>query len=250
MVHHIGNISSYYAQLYSQKQDNTSSTADTDNTLQQLIASLMNNAPGATPAPAPATNTSKGPCSGAASSASNISSQNLLQLANANNTDTPEDALYALLQGMSSAMQSGTAQLSQSLFQAIDANGDGSITKDEMEQAVTKAGGTAQSADALFAKLDPNNTGSITAQQLAQNMPQAAHHHHHHGGGGGKMAQQLEQSLFSAMDTNDDGSVTQTELEQSVTQAGGTTQSADSLYAMLDPDKTGSFTSSALNELI
>ena len=47
----------------------------------------------------------------------------------------------------------------QNLFNKIDGNGDGSISKSELEQAVTSAGGTTQAADALYAKIDPNNTG-------------------------------------------------------------------------------------------
>jgi Ca2+-binding EF-hand superfamily protein len=60
------------------------------------------------------------------------------------------------------------AAFAQNLFSQIDANGDGSIGKSELERAVTAAGGTTQAADALFAKIDPNNTGSVSEQQLAQ----------------------------------------------------------------------------------
>jgi len=70
-------------------------------------------------------------------------------------------------------------QLARSLFSQIDAGGTGSITKSELEQAVTSAGGTTQGADALYAKLDPNNTGSVTEQQFAQTLSQLAPHHHH-----------------------------------------------------------------------
>jgi len=40
--------------------------------------------------------------------------------------------------------------LAQNLFSQIDSNGDGSISKSEMEQAVTAAGGTTQAADSLY----------------------------------------------------------------------------------------------------
>jgi hypothetical protein len=54
------------------------------------------------------------------------------------------------------------------MFSQIDGNGDGSISKTELEQAVTAAGGTTQGADALFSQLDPNNTGSVSEQQFLQ----------------------------------------------------------------------------------
>src|SRR5579864_2527322 len=71
----------------------------------------------------------------------------------------------------SSYYANAVQQLQQRLFSKIDANGDGSVTKSELEQAVTKAGGTTTGADALYATLDPNNTGSVSEQQFAQNLP-------------------------------------------------------------------------------
>lgn len=50
----------------------------------------------------------------------------------------------------------------------------------------------------------------------------------------------LNQQLFKSIDQNADGSVSQAELEQAVTGNGGTTQSADQLYAALDPQGNGS----------
>jgi Ca2+-binding EF-hand superfamily protein len=159
-------------------------------------------------------------------------------------------------------------QLAQSLFSQIDSNGDGSISKSELEQAVTKAGGTQQAADALYAKLDPKGTGSVSEQQFSQSLSQAMPHHHHHHGGGGKTdaagasdgsasdaltslfnadgggaansPTQIAQNMFTQTDTNGDGVITQSELEQSVTAAGGNKAGADALYAKLDPNNTGS----------
>jgi len=152
--------------------------------------------------------------------------------------------------------------LVQSLFNEIDTSGSGSITKSELETAVTAAGGTTTAADALYAQLDPNNTGSVTEQQFAQTLSQLKPHHHHFGGAnadGGNSAQdalaslfqadgtggttspaQVAQNLFSQIDTSGSGSITKSELETAVTAAGGTTTAADALYAQLDPNNTGS----------
>ena len=62
-------------------------------------------------------------------------------------------------------------QYQQNLFNKIDANGDGSLSQTELEQAVTNAGGTTQAADALYSELDPNNTGSVSEQQFASVLP-------------------------------------------------------------------------------
>jgi Ca2+-binding EF-hand superfamily protein len=169
--------------------------------------------------------------------------------------------------GASSTSPGG--QLAQSLFSQIDSSGDGSISKSELEQAVTKAGGSKDAADALYAKLDPNGTGSVSEQQLAQALFGALPHHHHHhgatdaanatdpsgtgsatdaltslfnadGGGAGNSPLQIAQNIFTQIDSNGDGAITQSELEQAVTAAGGDKAGADALYAKLDPNGTGS----------
>ena len=170
----------------------------------------------------------------------------------------------------SSSTTNPVSGLAQSLFSQIDINGDGSISKTELEQAVTAAGGTTQGADALYAQLDPNNTGSVSEQQFAQGLSQAMPHRHHHhdadaansssgsnsanaaltslfnadsgSNAAGSSPTQIAQNIFSQIDNNGSGSITQTQLEQAVTAAGGTTQGADALYAQLDPNNTGSVT--------
>jgi Ca2+-binding EF-hand superfamily protein len=143
-------------------------------------------------------------------------------------------------------------QFQQNLFNQIDANGDGSVSKSELEQAVSKAGGTTQAADALYSVLDPGNSGGFSEQQFAQALPgptlsnqvQAQMIDYQAQGWPGASATQpggqLAQSLFSQIDSNGDGSISQTELEQAVTGAGGTKAAADALYAKLDPNNTGS----------
>jgi Ca2+-binding EF-hand superfamily protein len=161
--------------------------------------------------------------------------------------------------GASSAQPGG--QLAHNLFTQIDGNGDGVISKSELEQAVTKAGGSKDAADALYAKLDPNGTGGVSEQQLAQSLFGALPQHHHHhgggsgsgnatdaltslfnadGGGAGNSPLQIAQNIFSQIDQNGTGAITQSELEQAVTAAGGDKAGADALYAKLDPNGTGS----------
>ena len=147
---------------------------------------------------------------------------------------------------------SAIKQFQQNLFNQIDTNGDGSVSKTELEQAVTKAGGGTQAADALYSVLDPNNSGGFSEQQLAQVLPGSGFSsqmqaqmigYQAQGWPGASSAQpggQLAQNLFSQIDSNGDGSISQSELEQAVTNAGGTKAAADAFYAKLDPNGTGS----------
>ncbi len=153
-------------------------------------------------------------------------------------------------------------QFQQNLFNQIDTNGDGSVSKTELEQAVTKAGGGTQAADALYSVLDPNNTGGFGEQQLAQVLPGSGFStqmqaqmigYQAQGWPGASSAQpggQLAQNLFSQIDGNGDGSISQSELEQAVTAAGGTKAGADALYAKLDPNNTGSVSEQRLAQVM
>ena len=164
----------------------------------------------------------------------------------------------------------GAGRLAQALFSRIDTAGTGTITKSSLEAAVTGAGGTATAADALYAKLDPNNTGSVTEQQLAALLQKSDGHHEHRGGGhsggpvdalaslleasgnaGSKASEaDLAQSLFTQIDTAGSGAITKSSLEQAVAAAGGTTASADALYAKLDPNNTGSVSEQQFAQVI
>jgi Ca2+-binding EF-hand superfamily protein len=145
----------------------------------------------------------------------------------------------------------------QNLFSQIDLSGDGSVSKAELEQAVTKDGGNTTAADALYSVLDPNNAGGFGEQQLAHVLPGSGFSDQMQaqmigyqaqgwpgasgaGASGPQPGSQLAQSLFSQIDGNGDGSISQSELEQAVTKAGGTKEGADALYAKLDPNGTGS----------
>jgi Ca2+-binding EF-hand superfamily protein len=154
------------------------------------------------------------------------------------------------ISALNGGMAAYYANLSQTLFNKIDASGDGSITKSELENAVTAAGGTTASADALYSELDPNGTGSVSESQFAntvqslfspemgaqlisaQEQVQSATPL------GGGFAQQL----FSQIAGNGEGTLTKAQLEQAVAKNGGTTQAADALWAQLDPSGASSIT--------
>ena len=63
-----------------------------------------------------------------------------------------------------------SAAVLSNLFSSIDSDGDGSVTKSELEDAVTNAGGTTDQVDALYGKLDPDDSGSVTEAEFTQVM--------------------------------------------------------------------------------
>jgi Ca2+-binding EF-hand superfamily protein len=172
--------------------------------------------------------------------------------ANASKSRTSKGYIMSMVGGLGS-LSSLTQQWRQNLFDKIDANGNGSITQSELDQAVTSAGGTTTAANALFGDLDPDDIGSVSEQQFVQNLPMpafgpemgsqliAAQAQNSAGSSGSEPASAFANQLFAQI-TNGGSTLTQSTLEQAVTSAGGTTASADALYAQLDPNNTGSVT--------
>lgn len=121
--------------------------------------------------------------------------------------------------------QSGTASAApinpsdalKDLFSQIDADGDGSITKSEFENALGAGGTNLAAADDVFGKLDADGNGSVSLDELKSALQGSHHGHHHHmhagssGDGSGPSADPLPQALAGASSTsvtNSDGSTT------------------------------------------
>ncbi len=153
-----------------------------------------------------------------------------------------------------STPQTPFAQFTSQLFGKLDADGDGALTKSELEKAVTAAGGTAASADALYTQLDPDNTGSVSQSQFGANFPRPGQALASTASSDTAQAalgalfqsmnplKQVATDLFSQLDADGDGKLTKSELEKAVTDKGGSAAQADVLYARLDPDNTGTVT--------
>ena len=152
------------------------------------------------------------------------------------------------MQGAGGTQTGGSADPVQNLFNAMDTDGDGSVSQSEMESYLENAGATQGQADALYTSLNPNGSSAgVTESEMASAAPtQGAmghHHHHHHAGGAGGASGSPADTLMSLLDGNQDGSVSQDEFSSVVTANGGTTAEAASDFAALDSDKSGSLTS-------
>ena len=146
----------------------------------------------------------------------------------------------------------GSTDPVQNLFNAMDTDGDGTVSQSEMESYAEKAGATQGQADALYTALNPNGSSSgVTESQMASAapaqgaMPHHRHHHHHAGGAGGASGSgSPADTLMSLLDADQSGSVSQDEFSSAVTANGGTPAQATSDFTALDSDKSGTLTSS------
>jgi Ca2+-binding EF-hand superfamily protein len=131
----------------------------------------------------------------------------------------------------------------QSLFSAMDNDGDGQVSQAEMESYIKSKSGTQSEADTLYGMLTQDGSQSLTETQLAARAPQPpggmdgveGHHgHHHHMRSGDGAAD----ALMQALDIDGSGSVDQNELTSFVTANGGTSDQASSIFSALDTSKT------------
>jgi len=88
----------------------------------------------------------------------------------------------------------------KTLFNQLDANGDGQISQAELQQAL--GSDNTASADALFAKLDADGNGGVSQDELKSALRAAHHHRHHHRPPPVSAAQALD-PLLAAAGSND-----------------------------------------------
>lgn len=100
-------------------------------------------------------------------------------------------------------------------FQAMDANGDGALTPEEV----------GANHEAMFEMMDADDDGAVTAEEFTGFRPGA-------GPGGGRMAAQRRPARFAQLDTNGDGKLTREEFA-----AGGA-----EMFQMMDRNEDGKIT--------
>ncbi len=148
------------------------------------------------------------------------------------------------------AASTGSSNPLDQLFNAMDSNGDGSVSQSEMETYLGQQGATTGQADAVFASLDQNGSSGISESQMGSALQQSAAvhrgggggHHHHHGVSGSSSSEGAD-ALLQAIDTDGNGTVSQDEFSSFVTQNGGTTSEADQDFAALDASGSGNLSS-------
>lgn len=123
---------------------------------------------------------------------------------------------------------------------AMDTNGDGSVSEAEFV-AARPSDVSEDQASSLFESFDSDNTGSLTDDQLSQamqaNRPPPPQGTQAQANGG------VLSDIFDAMDTDGDGQVSEAEFV-AAKPAGASDDQASSLFESLDATQSGSLTES------
>jgi Ca2+-binding EF-hand superfamily protein len=133
------------------------------------------------------------------------------------------------------------AAMRKQMFQKLDQNGDGKVTKDEMSAAQPQDG-QGPSVDEIFSQVDTNQDGSIDEsendaflQQMEANRPP----------GPPPDASKMAEELFKKADADSDGKITKDELAQALPQ-NGKGPSVDDIFKDADTDGDGTISQSEL----
>jgi Ca2+-binding EF-hand superfamily protein len=135
--------------------------------------------------------------------------------------------------------QAPNTDLADALISALDIDGDGAISSDELSSGLTSAGSTADSNE-LFSALDKNKDGTVSQDELTASLTPPPP----------PPPQINSDELFSQLDADGDGSVTATELSSAVQTSNSTsstsTDTSAALLKVLDSDSSGDVSSDEL----
>jgi len=135
--------------------------------------------------------------------------------------------------------QAPNTDLADALISALDIDGDGAISSDELSSGLTSAGSTADSNE-LFSALDKNKDGTVSQDELTASLTPPPP----------PPPQINRDELFSQLDADGDGSVTATELSSAVQTSNSTsstsTDTSAALLKVLDSDSSGGVSSDEL----
>ena len=138
------------------------------------------------------------------------------------------------------------AQMQEKLFKTLDSNTDGSVSKDELNTALTAAKESDNSLtidiDELFSQLDANADGNLSSDETAALLPPPPPP---------PGQPPSSEELFGALDSNGDGSIDTDELSVLASQAGAATSSdaLSELFSQLDADGSGGIDTEELSAL-
>jgi len=135
--------------------------------------------------------------------------------------------------------QAPNTDLADALISALDADGDGSISSDELSSGLTSAGSSADS-NQIFSALDKNKDGTVSQEELTASLTPPPP----------PPPQISSDELFSQLDADGDGSISATELSSALQTSDNTstnsTDTSAALLKVLDSDSSGGVSSDEL----
>lgn len=163
---------------------------------------------------------------------------NALFAAQSQSAGSTSSAATSTASSATSSASKGQDAALKDLFSLIDADGNGSITKSEFEDALGAGGTNLAQADDVFSKLDSNADGSVSLDEMSKALKSGHRGQHAHGAGDASGSGSDSSSgggSTSTTTTNGDGSTTTTVtyadgFKMSTTVPGASSSSRNSAY--------------------
>ncbi len=143
--------------------------------------------------------------------------------------------MISSISSSNSLYQSLMTQMRQQMYNSMDTDGNGSVSKTEFTN-LASGSSTTSDVDALFSQIDTDGDGSITSGEFDSAMNTMGYPPPPFGD---VSSADLSQQLFSTYDTDADGQLSSDELSEMTAAGPEGGPSADELIANLDTDGNG-----------
>lgn len=134
------------------------------------------------------------------------------------------------------------SDIAQTLTDALDTNGDGVVSQDEI-QAALKAAGNNSDISKAFADIDTDGDGSLSKDELTAAVQKGMDAHRHH------RAEKGAETLLSSFDSDGDKGLSLKEVANAIGSDPNDT-SLGSAFASLDSDGDGNLSTDELSTAI
>ena len=167
-------------------------------------------------------------------------------------------AMVGMQMGSPPQSSQGMAEdIASNLVDALDTNGDGEVSADEIAAAFSQAGLSTDGVQKALAEIDTDGNGSLNADELTRAVSADMAAHRPGGpppGGPPPNADEAASTLLSAFDKDEDGGLSLTEIASGLSESGLSkdedTDQFSALFASLDSDNDGVLSSGELSSAI
>lgn len=187
------------------------------------------------------------------------------QKSNSGGSSTPVMSSGTMSAMVSMQMEAPEASdIASNLIDALDTDGDGEVSAEEISAAFTSAGLDDSNVASALGEIDTDANGALSADELTTAIASDMEAHGPKGpppggpppggpppgGGGGMSADETASSILDAFDTDDDSSLSMDEILSALGQDADSDGGLSSIFGSLDSDGDGAINASELSAAI
>jgi Ca2+-binding EF-hand superfamily protein len=170
---------------------------------------------------------------------------------NAGGSSAPQVASATMSIMITMQMQAppSASNIASNLVDALDTNGDGKVSAEEIAAAFKTAGLATDKVNDAVKALDTDGDGQLSAGELAKAISSDVSVHHHHDHGGPPPAGDVANSVLAAFDTNADSGLSLSEIASGLGKQDGSA-ALSGIFSSLDSNGDGVLSADELTSAI